>query len=576
MSSKGSRTTDPLGPPGTPGHRTPDHPAAGKPSPIPPDVRLNDEDTILEAPRIEVSLVDDEPTSLDSPSLEAAIPKLPLSATPTPPPAGSIAEALQVRATKSESKASAVDLNGEASKVVDAKKSKASSKGAASAVKGDVDAMAADAARDSKPPVSEAPSSIGSSLPPEPTPTEVDSTETAPVEPTEPSTAAETADSEKKAAKKAGDIKLRLFGRTDVGQVREHNEDNFLVADLTKASRGLMEVDRTQLVGERGTVLGVCDGMGGAAAGEVASQLAVDIVYERMLQGSLPSSRDDLASRLVSAIETAGLRIFAEAKADRTRRGMGTTATIAALVDGVLFLGQVGDSRGYLLRGDKLVQVTRDQSLVNQLIEAGQLTEEEAETFEHNNIILQALGTAESVQVDLTYVELRKGDALLLCSDGLSGMVRNDEIREVLRTIDDPLEACRELTDRANQAGGHDNVTVVIARFEGEGLEPPTPDEVADLKYRKYELPEGSHPSSRPDPKSSGYPPRSMTIKSLRPPPSGHGDADDGYEDDLEDAVRRAEDGVDLPREPTPSWVATMLIVSAVTCVVVAGYYFLR
>src|SRR5690606_4351885 len=141
----------------------------------------------------------------------------------------------------------------------------------------------------------------------------------------------------------------------------------------------------------------------------------------------------ELAARLVSAIEAAGARIFSEAKADRSRRGMGTTSTVATLVDDHLFFGQVGDSRAYLLRGDRMVQVTRDQSLVNQLIEAGQLTEEEAETFEHNNIILQALGTADTVQVDLTYVELRRGDVLLLCSDGLSGMVRNDEIKEVLR-----------------------------------------------------------------------------------------------------------------------------------------------
>ena len=116
------------------------------------------------------------------------------------------------------------------------------------------------------------------------------------------------------------------------------------------------------------------------------------------------------------------------------------------------------------------MQVTRDQSLVNQLIEAGQLTEEEAETFEHNNIILQALGTADTVQVDLTYVELRQGDTLLLCSDGLSGMVRFDEIREVLTTVAEPLEACKVLTDRANQAGGHDNITVIVAKFDGQGL----------------------------------------------------------------------------------------------------------
>jgi serine/threonine protein phosphatase PrpC len=282
-------------------------------------------------------------------------------------------------------------------------------------------------------------------------------------------------------------IRVRLFGRTDVGQIREHNEDNFLIADLTRRSRSLMETDREQRVAERGTVLGVCDGMGGAAAGEVASQLAVDIIYEKLSQGEPPSNHDDLARRLVNAVEEAGSRIFGEARADRTRRGMGTTATIAALLDARLFVAQVGDSRAYVLRGDKLAQVSRDQSLVNQLIEAGQLTEEEAETFEHNNIILQALGTAETVQVDLTFVDLRKGDTLLVCSDGLSGMVRADEMREVLLTCREPFDACKELVDRANRAGGHDNITVIVAVFDGD-LAPPVAGDV--LAYQKYALPE--------------------------------------------------------------------------------------
>lgn len=282
-------------------------------------------------------------------------------------------------------------------------------------------------------------------------------------------------------------IRVRLFGRTDVGQIREHNEDNFLIADLTRKSRSLMESDREQRVGERGTVLGVCDGMGGAAAGEVASQLAVDIIYEKLAAGDPPANHDDLARRLVNAVEEAGGRIFGEARADRTRRGMGTTATIAALLDTRLFVAQVGDSRAYVLRGDKFVQVSRDQSLVNQLIEAGQLTEEEAETFEHNNIILQALGTAETVQVDLTYVDLRKGDTLLVCSDGLSGMVRADEMREVLLNFREPFDACKELVDRANRAGGHDNITVIVAVFDGT-LPPPGNGDV--LAYQKYALPE--------------------------------------------------------------------------------------
>ncbi len=319
-----------------------------------------------------------------------------------------------------------------------------------------------------------------------------------------------------------GEIQLRLFARTDVGQIREHNEDNFLVADLTRRSRGLLESNRSAALGSNGSLFAVCDGMGGAAAGEVASQLAVDIIYERMIEGldeNAPVSRDELGRRLVHAVEAAGMRIFQDAKIDRTRRGMGTTVTAAALVDDHLFLAQVGDSRGYILRDNTLVQVTRDQSLVNQLIEAGQLTEEEAETFEHNNIILQALGTSDTVQVDLTYVELRRGDTLLLCSDGLSGMVRFDEIREVLRTITEPLEACKALTDRANQAGGHDNITVIVVKFDGPGVGPQG-ELTEPLKYRKYLLPEEPPENTEPNRRALLSDPATAPTPAAGQPPS--------------------------------------------------------
>jgi protein phosphatase len=339
--------------------------------------------------------------------------------------------------------------------------------------------------------------------------------------------------------------------------------------------------------------MGVCDGMGGAAAGEVASQLAVDIIYQRMAIGDAPKHHDELAARLVHAVEAAGLRIFSEAKLDRTRRGMGTTATIASLVDDHLFLGQVGDSRAYILRGDRLVQVTRDQSLVNQLIEAGQLTEEEAETFEHNNIILQALGTADTVQVDLTYVHLRKGDTLMLCSDGLSGMVRNDEIREVLRSIEDPLEACKTLTDRANQAGGHDNITVVVAKFDGPGLEEPSIEDINGLRYQKYQLPEPPPQSASTIPEPSGRMKdlRKDKVSSRPPGHSGHaggspdievrdepddgsyGDEDEGED---EDGSRHPDDPIHIPTDGAPQWLVVMMIASAVASVTIAGYYLLR
>jgi PPM family protein phosphatase len=412
-----------------------------------------------------------------------------------------------------------------------------------------------------------------------------------------------------------GEIRVKLFGRTDVGQIREHNEDNFLVADLTRKTRSLLEADRTFTIGTSGTILGVCDGMGGAAAGEVASQLAVDIIFEKMANASVPRNRDEFAHRLVRAVEAAGLRIFTEAKVDRARRGMGTTATIAGLIDNYLFLAQVGDSRGYVLRRDKLVQVTRDQSLVNQLIEAGQLTEAEAETFEHNNIILQALGTADTVQVDLTYVMLRRGDTLMLCSDGLSGMVRFDEIRDVLLTIPDPLEACKILTDRANQAGGHDNITVIVAKFDGEGLVLPSTD-LDDLHYRKYALPEDattlpSEPVARIVVREASERPEAIATE---PPAAGnterlsdHGPSRSKVTHTLVGAQMsqaalaaiaakssdappgvaaaagwqegpRREDGdpIMLPTSNAPAWMVGGVVLTALALALVAGYYLLR
>jgi PPM family protein phosphatase len=306
-------------------------------------------------------------------------------------------------------------------------------------------------------------------------------------------------------------LQVTLFGKTDVGQIREHNEDNFVVADLSTATRLVTSENHEAHIGGRGLLLGVCDGMGGAAAGEVASKLAVDLIFSS-LSGASVQNHDDLAFGLVQAVEAAGRKIYQEARSDRSRRGMGTTSTVAALMSERLFLGQVGDSRAYILRGERLVQVTRDQSLVNQLIEAGQLTEEEAETFEHNNIILQALGTAETVQVDLTYVELKQGDMLMLCSDGLSGMVKDVEIKSILLGANDPKIACEDLIERANAAGGHDNITVVVARFDGPRLAPLSPND-EPLTYKKYPLP----PRAEMQPSPAAVAPVAAT---LEPPPT--------------------------------------------------------
>ncbi len=280
-------------------------------------------------------------------------------------------------------------------------------------------------------------------------------------------------------------IVVQVVGRTDVGLVREHNEDNYLIADLGTGSRDPQTVRE---LAHAGLLLAVCDGMGGAAAGEVASQMAVDTLYE-MMRRSVPAvDRDGLARSLVASIEEAGTRIFEAARADRSRRGMGTTATVASLMDKTLFVGQVGDSRAYIMRSGELKQITKDQSLVNQLIEAGQLTEDEAEAFEHSNIILQALGTTEQVSVDLTFLELRQGDRLLMCSDGLSGLVHGDVIREVMAEYRDLAACCERLIELAKAGGGHDNVTVIVAEFSGPGLAPPQPTDLAG--YQQYPLPE--------------------------------------------------------------------------------------
>lgn len=281
-------------------------------------------------------------------------------------------------------------------------------------------------------------------------------------------------------------LRVRYSGRSAVGLVREHNEDNLVIANLSTGAVSPREETCGDEVGDGGLLFAVCDGMGGAAAGEVASQMAVELLLEAMRRGGKPKDRDELARRLVSVVEEAGKRIFDAAQKERSRRGMGTTATVAALVDKVLFLAEVGDSRGYLLRGGVLKQLTKDQSLVNQLIEAGHLTEAEAEAFEHSNIILQALGTSETVQVDLTFVELRKGDRVMMCSDGLSGLVHADTIRDALSTIADPNECTATLVKYAEAGGGHDNITVLVIDFDGDALEAAR--ETDTFGYLQYPL----------------------------------------------------------------------------------------
>lgn len=268
-------------------------------------------------------------------------------------------------------------------------------------------------------------------------------------------------------------VYVSVFGKTDVGRTREHNEDAFLVADLSTGTASPRPEVRDHAVGRRGSLFVVADGMGGAAAGEIASAMAVDLIYSHLSTvwlGDPDGSAEQFAFRMKEAVERANDRVYAYGRDHPELRGMGTTVTAAGVFGSHLYLAQIGDSRGYLVRGGRAVQLTKDQSLTQRLVDAGELTEEEAEQSERRNIILQALGPDPRVRVELTREALRRSDTLVICSDGLSGLVKKDEIARLAETNASLPQLCAALVDLANERGGPDNITVVAARFDGEGL----------------------------------------------------------------------------------------------------------
>lgn len=287
-------------------------------------------------------------------------------------------------------------------------------------------------------------------------------------------------------------IRVAVCARTDAGMRRTENQDRYLVANLTDVDREspLMEGGADGdpapwpsefVLGPRGALFLVADGMGGAAAGATASALASRTIFQVMarLWGSERTvAPRRFAEHLVASVEQASRLIRTRAEADLALNGMGTTATAVGALDGILYLAQVGDSRAYLIRGAAGTQLTRDQSVVQTMREAGTLTEEQAQNSPHTNLILQALGTSPAIEVDLTYQELRRGDVLLVCSDGLSGQVRRDEMSEIVAGTPDLAAACEALVELARSRGGPDNITAVLARFRGEGLELPDVEDV--------------------------------------------------------------------------------------------------
>jgi len=284
-------------------------------------------------------------------------------------------------------------------------------------------------------------------------------------------------------------VEVSVFGKTDLGRTREHNEDTFLVADLSTGNASLHPEVRQHKVGPRGSLFMVADGMGGAAAGELASAMAADLIYHHLATAWVSdddASADRFAFRMKEAVELANQKIYGYAKEHPEVRGMGTTVTAAGVNGHDLYLAQIGDSRAYLVRNGEAIQLTKDQSLMQRLVDAGELTEEEAEQSERRNIILQALGPDPRVKVDLTRQTLSRGDTLIICSDGLSGLVRREEFPAIVAANAELSDLCGALIDLANERGGPDNITVVAARFDGDGL--PEPSASEGVGYAVYHL----------------------------------------------------------------------------------------
>jgi protein phosphatase len=250
-------------------------------------------------------------------------------------------------------------------------------------------------------------------------------------------------------------MEIKAYGLTHVGRQRQHNEDSYLVADEAK-------------------LFLVADGMGGHAAGEIASRIAVDSISEFILHtkeddGTWPHAYDEhlkrSTNRLMAALKLANARVLEAMKKDARLRGMGTTVVACLADEDTMSVAHVGDSRAYLIRAGALSRLTNDHSWVFEQVQAGMLTPEEAEKHPLRNVITRALGGALSVNPDASEIDSRPGDVYLLCSDGLTGMVPEEEILKLVTENADDLEkACQQLIDTANERGGLDNVTAILVK----------------------------------------------------------------------------------------------------------------
>ena len=289
-------------------------------------------------------------------------------------------------------------------------------------------------------------------------------------------------------------VNVEIHATSHVGRVRRGNEDNYLLLNITRSKAWTSSQDNGEFViesqafdvDENGIVMAVSDGMGGALAGEVASKMAVETVCEKLLSPEdadstlTPESYDHLLiSNLYNATLYANYLIHQQGRSDPQFQGMGATFTAIGVTPKAVDIIQVGDSRAYLVRAGKIYQVTKDQSLVQQLIDAQQISPEEAETHTLKNVILQALGAQNEIYPVSARVQPQKNDVFLLCSDGLSNKVDAANMqRIVLENLDHLEMAAAQLIKEANERGGEDNITVIIAKFSGEDLGEPEGEDV--------------------------------------------------------------------------------------------------
>ncbi|HLI07951.1 MAG TPA: Stp1/IreP family PP2C-type Ser/Thr phosphatase [Ktedonobacteraceae bacterium] len=256
----------------------------------------------------------------------------------------------------------------------------------------------------------------------------------------------------------AKQLRLDVAQLTDVGRKREHNEDNMAYVIPKDA----------QVMARKGALFIVADGMGGHAAGEVASEIAVDTVSNAYYQ----DDNEDVAVSLLQAIKRANALIHQRAAENMQRSGMGTTCVAAVLRGNMAYIANVGDSRAYFMRHGQVKQVSQDHSWVAEQVRAGLLTDDQARTHAQRNVITRCLGTQADVDVDVFTEELQEGDSLVLCTDGLSGLVSDDEIRRIVEQYV-PQESVYHLIEQANNNGGPDNITAIVLRVIEVGVEPP-------------------------------------------------------------------------------------------------------